>query len=84
MLNKEINWKKEEESINKSLMYGKTIDELFDEMIDEMPWTKNAWDMLNVMTGYLGTEGAPTIDAGIFLMKFVEAVIDGRIEWKER
>ncbi len=39
MLNKDINWKKEEESINKSLMYGKTIDELFDELIDEMPWT---------------------------------------------
>lgn len=82
MLINDVKWKKEEESINNSLLYGKTIDEVFDEMINEMPWTKNAWDMLNVMTGYLGSEGSPTIDAGIFLMKFIEAIISGRIEWK--
>lgn len=84
MTDYKINWKKAEEHANKSLMYGKTIDEEFDEMMKEFPWTKSAWDMLNVMTGYLGTDGAPTIDAGIFLKKFVDAVADGRIEWKER
>ena len=65
-------------------VYGKTLDELFDETIKEFSFTKDAWDMINFMAVYLGTKGAPTIDAGIFLKKFADAVSDGRIEWKER
>lgn len=80
----EIVWKKAEESINKGLLYGKTIDETFEECIKEMPWLTDAESMLNFMAGYLGSEHSPTIDAGIFLKKFLDAVYDGRLEWKRR
>ena len=76
----EINWKSDLDQI----VYGKTLDEVFEEMKKECPCTKNAWDMLCVMSGYLGTKGAPAIDAGIFLKKFCDAVADGRIEWNRR
>lgn len=36
-----------------------------------------AFGALNWFYGYLGTKGAPTIDAGIFLHHFLNAVDDG-------
>ena len=78
-MNRNIDWKKDDPKV-----HGKTIREQIDELVLESPHYKNARNMLNFMAGYYGTEGAPVIDAGVFLYRFLQAVEDGVLEWEER
>lgn len=74
-----MNWKK-----NDPKVHGRTIREQIEELVFESPRYKNVRNILNYMAGYYGTEGAPVIDAGVFLHHFVQAVEDGVLEWEDR
>lgn len=64
-------------------IYGKTLREQFEAVIEENPETKNARNMLAYMTGYYGHPTAPCIDAGVFLVAFTKAIEDGLMTWEE-
>ena len=62
---------------------GKTLREQFEEIIRKYPDTKNARNMLAFMSGYYGFPSAPCIDAGVFLIAFMNAIEDELLTWEE-
>lgn len=64
-------------------VYNKTIREMLEETIAENPETKVFRNMFNYLVGYYGTAGAPTVDAGILLIRLSEALDDGLLVWED-
>ena len=64
-------------------VYQQTLREIMEELAKEEPGM-SARNALHWFYGFLGTKGAPCIDAGIFLRHFLQAVDDGLFEWEAR
>ena len=65
------------------MMYQKTIRKTMEDAIAENPELKHFRNMFNNFVGYYGCACAPTVDAGILLIRLSEALDDGLLVWED-